>query len=202
MGSVWQRELDGLLETLENEGRRPRLLLHVCCGPCAACVLERLERHFDITLFYSNANILPAEEYEKRLYWLRELLERSGRTQSVRLLTDDYVPEEFLALARGHEREREGGARCDACFRLRLGRTAERAAREGFDFFGTTLTVSRHKNADRINTLGQELAEGCGVAWLPADFKKRGGSDRSAELAEHFGLYRQVYCGCGMGAET
>ena len=197
--SVWQQELDGLMEQLEQEGRRPRLLLHVCCGPCASYVLECLERYFDITLWYSNSNILPEEEYEKRLYWLRKLLEITGRTESVALMTDGYEPEKFLELAAGREQEKEGGERCRACFRMRLEKTAQEALRGGYEYIGTTLTVSRHKNAEVINGIGRELAEMYGVKWLPADFKKRGGSDRSSALAEQYGLYEQTYCGCGMG---
>ena len=98
----------------------------------------------------------------------------------------------------GLEREPEGGARCTVCFQLRLEETA-RVAREGkFDFFGTTLTVSPHKNAALLNELGEALAAKYGVRWLPSDFKKRNGYLRSIELSRQYGIYRQEYCGCGL----
>jgi hypothetical protein len=82
------------------------------------------------------------------------------------------------------------------CFRLRLAETAEIAAREGFDWFCTTLTVSRFKNAALINRIGEETAALYHVAWLPSDFKKHGGEERSQVLSRQYGLYRQNYCGC------
>ena len=82
------------------------------------------------------------------------------------------------------------------CFRLRLEETARQARAHGFDFFGTTLTVSPHKDAQRLNAIGAELAQQYGVRWLPSDFKKREGYKRSIELSKQYGLYRQEYCGC------
>ena len=43
-----------------------KVLLHICCGPCASACVERLrgEGH-DVTLFFSNANIAPRKEYDK-----------------------------------------------------------------------------------------------------------------------------------------
>ena len=77
------------------------------------------------------------------------------------------------------------------------GNVDERQARaHGFDFFGTTLTVSPHKDAQRLNAIGAELAQQYGVRWLPSDFKKREGYKRSIELSKQYGLYRQEYCGC------
>ena len=74
--------------------------------------------------------------------------------------------------------------------------TARQARAHGFDFFGTTLTVSPHKDAQRLNAIGAELAQQYGVRWLPSDFKKREGYKRSIELSKQYGLYRQEYCGC------
>ena len=90
----------------------------------------------------------------------------------------------------------EGGERCTRCFRLRLGKTAALAAREGFDYFTTTLSISPHKNAVWLGELGEAFAAEYGVRWLPSDFKKKNGFKRSTELAARYGLYRQDYCGC------
>ena len=90
----------------------------------------------------------------------------------------------------------EGGERCFRCFDLRLRRTAEEAKKGEFDYFATTLTISPLKNAQKINEIGQNLAEEIGVAWLPSDFKKKNGYKRSIELSAQYELYRQDYCGC------
>lgn len=195
----YERELDDLIARLD--GRRPRLLLHSCCAPCSTACLERLTPHFDITVFFYNPNILPAEEFEKRLYWQRELLAQAPFCEGVALIVPDRDEAAFRAAARGLEQEPEGGARCPVCFRLRLEETARQAAGGGFDFFATTLTVSPHKNAPLINAIGEALAGEYGVQWLPSDFKKREGYKRSITLSHEYGLYRQSWCGCGWPKE-
>lgn len=174
--------------------RRPTLLLHSCCAPCCSAVLERLCPHFDVTILFYNPNIQPEAEYQKRLFWQKKLPELSGL--SVGLLQAPYRGEDFSAVAAGLEAEPEGGARCAACLSLRLGETAKTAASLGFDYFCTTLSVSPHKNAEQINRLGEHFEKRYPARWLPSDFKKAGGYQRSIALSNAFGLYRQNYCGC------
>ena len=189
----YAREMDRVLQSLG--GSRPRLLLHACCGPCSSAVLEQLCQYFDITILYYNPNIWPAAEYRRR----EEELERfvaAAHPLGVTVVEDRYDPEEFYAAARGLEAEPERGARCTACYRLRMGRAAAYAAANGFDWFTTTLSISPHKDAERINQIGQELAAEYGVPHLPSDFKKKNGYLRSLQLSAEYGLYRQDYCGC------
>ena len=115
---------------------------------------------------------------------------------TVRLRPAEYEPEAFFSAVKGLEGEPEGGARCEACFRLRLERTAQAAREAGAEYFGTTLTVSPHKNAETINRIGQEIEQRCGVKFLLSDFKKREGYKQSIALSRQYGLYRQNYCGC------
>lgn len=194
----YQKELDALVSSLDT---RPRLLLHSCCGPCSTACLEYLTKYFDTTVFFYNPNILPAEEFEKRLFWQKHLLDNAPFTAGVGLIVPDRDEDAFHRAAAGLEGEREGGARCTECFRLRLSRTAEAARAGGYDYFATTLTVSPHKNAPLINAIGEEYAGKYGVAWLPSDFKKRDGYKRSIELSHEYGLYRQSWCGCGLPKE-
>ncbi len=175
------------------DGSRPRLLLHVCCGPCAAYVLSYLSLHFDITLYYYNPNIQPESEYLLRLEALHELLEHYP---GIELICGEYEPEVYDELAKGYETEREGGERCSGCIGLRLEKTAQLATELGIGLYCTTLTVSRHKNAQKINEMGERYGRERSVSWLPSDFKKRDGENRSVELAREYGLYRQDYCGC------
>ncbi len=191
----YQLEMENLIKTISTEERRPRLLLHACCAPCSSAVLERVAPFFDVTIFWYNPNIYPEAEEKKRLAEFPKLLKGAG-LETVNIITPEYVHDEYLAAARGFGNEPEGGARCGECFMLRLGKTAEKAKELGFDFFGTTLTVSPHKNAQLINEIGYGLEGGYGVKWLPSDFKKQNGYLRSIELSKEFGLYRQDYCGC------
>ncbi len=179
------------------EGLKPRLLLHSCCGPCSSAVLERLCPFFAVTVFYYNPNIQPREEFEKRLSEQERLLrEMTPAGQRVELLAGDWEEEKYLKAVRGLEKEKEGGKRCEACFRLRLQVTADRADALGFGFFTTTLTVSPHKNAALVNREGALAEQGHSARFLPADFKKRDGYLRSLLLSREYGLYRQDYCGC------
>ena len=188
--------MERILATLPQEGERPRLLLHSCCGPCSSYVLECLAAHFRVTVDYYNPNIFPEAEFEKRLSEQRRLLAEMPSASDVALVADPYDEAEFLEAVKGLEAEPEGGARCAVCYRLRLAHTAKRAAAEGFDFFTTTLTVSPYKHADVLNEIGKELAEEVGVPYLFSDFKKKDGYKRSCTLAAEYGLYRQDYCGC------
>ena len=173
-------------------GGKPALILQSCCGPCSSYVLEYLTQYFDVTLLYYNPNIQPEAEYEKRLFYQREVLKHIP----AKLMACDYDGAAFEAAVRGAEDEPEGGERCTRCFRLRLEETAKRAAAGGFSWFCSTLTVSPHKDAARINRIGAALGERYGVKWLPSDFKKRDGYLRSIRLSEEYGLYRQDWCGC------
>lgn len=196
----YQKELEAVTAGLANA--RPRLLLHSCCGPCSSYCLEYLTQWFQVDVLFYNPNILPEEEFHRRLYWQRRLLEAAPFGRGVELLVPPRDEEAFRAAARGLEGEPEGGARCAACFRLRLERTARQAREGGYDYFTTTLTVSPHKNAVLINALGEELAgDRPGPAWLPGDFKKRDGYKRSVQLSREYGLYRQNWCGCGWPEE-
>ena len=97
---------------------------------------------------------------------------------------------------KGLEKEPEGGARCEKCFRLRLSEAVKIALEENADYVTTTLTISPLKNAPLLNQIGEELTKDTKVKWLPSDFKKKNGYKRSTELSDEYHLYRQNYCGC------
>ena len=179
------------LKQLKN-GAKPRLLLHSCCAPCSSACLERLKDDFEITVLYYNPNIEDGE-YEVRKAEQVRLLSETGWAD---ILDCDHDSQKFYEACRGMENLPEGGARCLKCYALRLERTAEEAARRGYDCFTTTLTISPQKSSDLLNRTGEKIAAEKGVKWLHSDFKKRGGYLRSCELAREHGLYRQNYCGC------
>ena len=192
----YAKELEQLIQKLQQEGKVPRLLLHACCAPCSSAVLEYLSQYFAITLLYYNPNIAPLEEYQKREAELRRLISQMKFTHPVELLPCQYDGQAFVQAARGLEGEPEGGKRCEACFRLRLRYAAQEAARLRFDYYTTTLSISPMKNAPLLNQLGEEIGREFGVAHLPSDFKKKDGYKRSVQLSKEYDLYRQDYCGC------
>lgn len=209
----YAKELDKIIERIKCDEKNPMpgLLLHSCCAPCSSYVLEYLREYFAITVFYYNPNVSKDEEYKKRVREQIRLIEdynrqvesgcfenmnSSRKARLIDIIEGDYEPECFYELARGLEKCREGGERCFKCYELRLCKTAKLALEKGFDYFTTTLTISPLKNAQKLNEIGERLAEEYKTAFLPSDFKKKNGYKRSVELSAMFGLYRQDYCGC------
>lgn len=178
----------------------PKLLLHSCCGPCSTAVIERLATRFDVSIFYYNPNITDPEEYAIRLANQKKFLDEyqlgQENSRTIDLMEGEYRPEDFFSAGMGMEDEEEGGSRCVACFRLRLEKTADLAKELGYPWFGTTLSVSPHKDYSTILQIGQELAKERGLQFLEEDFKKKAGYQRSIQMSKEFGLYRQTYCGC------
>lgn len=189
----YQKKLE---EQIKGAGSGKKLLLHACCAPCSSYVLEYLSEFFDITMLYFNPNISPEAEYRKRIGEVERLLREMPLKSEVKLLEGRYCPEEFFKLAEGLEELPEGGERCFKCYRQRLEEAAKAAKEGGFDYFTTTLSISPHKNAEKLNLIGGELEKEYGVKYLYGDFKKRNGYKRSIELSRIYGLYRQNYCGC------
>ena len=194
----YQLELEKELKRLPDRHRR--LFLHSCCAPCSSYCLEYLRQYFDITVFYYNPNITFPEEYRHRVEEQKRLIgEMNARPDScgrISFVEGAYEPARFLEAARGLEDCPEGGERCFACYALRLSEAARTAAEGGYDYFTTPLSISPLKNAEKLNAIGEAAGERYGVRYLPSDFKKKGGYQRSIELSREYGLYRQDYCGC------
>ncbi len=188
----YDKKLEKIIASLEG---RPKLLLHSCCGPCSSYVITYLKDYFDITVLYYNPNIEPKSEYEKRKAEQIRLINELN-LPNVKLKDIDYENEKYRKVIIGHEKDKEGGNRCHICYNLRLEKCAEIAVMEGYDYFGTTLTVSPYKNAQVLNELGEELEQKYQVKWLYSDFKKKDGYKKSIELSKEYNLYRQDYCGC------
>lgn len=192
----YQLLLDREIERITGEGRVPSLLMHSCCAPCSSYCLSYLAEYFSITIFYYNPNITSREEYEKRVEEQRRLLRELPVKNPISFVEGPYQPERFYEMCRGMEGLPEGGKRCFACYELRQREAARFARERGFDYVTTTLSVSPHKNAEKLNEIGLRLAEEYGISYLVSDFKKRGGYAKSIELSRKYGLYRQDYCGC------
>lgn len=192
----YQKELEKLIEKQQRDGHKPSLLLHSCCAPCSSYVLEYLAPYFNICDFYYNPNISPKKEYEDRKEELVRLISEMGLSTQVSFLEGTYRPEDFFAMAKGLEDLPEGGERCFKCYEMRLRESAKIAKEQGAEYFATTLTISPLKNAQKLNEIGEQLAEEYGVKYLPSDFKKKNGYKRSVELSAQYELYRQNYCGC------
>lgn len=192
----FQKELDKLLQQLQECGEVKRLLLHSCCAPCSSYVIEYLSQYFQIAVFYYNPNISETQEYYKRVKEQQRFITEFPAKYPVDFIEGDYEPQEFFETVKGYEKCPEGTQRCFLCYELRLKKTAELAKQQGFDYFTTTLSISPLKNSVKLNEIGLKLSNEYDVPYLLSDFKKREGYKRSIELSKEYGLYRQNYCGC------
>lgn len=190
----YQLKLENILK--ENKDKTPKLLLHSCCAPCSSYVLEYLTKYFDITILFYNPNISDEKEYQKRLNEIKKLVEEIPHKNKIEIVEGRYEPKEFFDIAKGLEYAPEGGERCFKCYRLREEEAAKYAKENNYDFFTTTLSISPHKNANKLNEIGEELSKKYEINYLYADFKKKGGYQRSIELSREYDLYRQDFCGC------
>ena len=190
----YQKELQKLLQNLNNNGKKPSLLLHVCCGPCFTYPYELIKDYFKVTIIYNNSNIYPEEEYNRRLNELNKYL--TDIDSGIEVIEFPYNNATYNKDLEPFANQREGMDRCRLCFRKRLGQAIEYAEANDFDFVGTVMSISRFKNSQDLNKIGFELSEGKRVKWLPADFKKNGGYEKSLDIVREHKMYFQHYCGC------
>lgn len=167
--------------------------MQICCVGCGAYIVDVLKDDFaEIVLYFYNPNIWPAEEYDRRLNEAKKIADK----YQYKIIIADYNHSAWLDSVKGLEKEPENGRRCLVCFRDRLEMTAKKAQELGFDYFGTTLTTSPHKDAGVISEIGLDLAQKYNVTYLDRDFKKDDGFKKSCQISKELNLYRQSYCGC------
>ena len=159
-------------------------------------MLEYLNKHFEITVYFYNPNISTKDEFEKRADELKRFIGEFPLENFKGVIIEDYDHSEFISMVNGREELEEGGARCFDCYSQRIEKSAAYAREKGFDMFATTLSVSPHKNAQWLNEIGKTMAEKYSVDYLYSDFKKKNGYKRSCELSREYNLYRQSFCGC------
>ena len=177
---------------MSDRSPNPKLLLHVCCGSCATAVIERVVSRFEVVCFWYNPNIESSAEYERRLAGMRTVAE----AMAVPIIEGRRDTEAWREAVVGWEEEAEDGRCCPICFEYRLRRAAEYAQARDMDYLATTLTISPHKDAQLINSLGERIAQAAGVEFLTEVWCKEGGFQRSVQLSHQLNLYRQNYCGC------
>lgn len=191
----YQKELDKIISEISEKNITPTLLLHSCCAPCSSYVLTYLAEYFKITVFYYNPNIYPESEYAYRVNEVKRLIEEIPVKNKISFIEGEYNPDLFFETVKGLENEKEGGERCFKCYDMRIKEASEIAKKNGFDYYTTTLSISPHKNAEKLNEIGEKYADE-NTRHLPSDFKKKNGFKESVRLSEKYNLYRQNYCGC------
>ena len=178
-------------ELIEQKGK---IAVLVCCAPCCCSVAQLLAREgVDATFIFYNPNIFPMREYEKRKAEVARICEKFG----IQMVSLDYEPWVFDRAAKGLESEPERGARCGACFALRLRRTAAWAKANGCEAFTSTLAFSRWKCARLATKAGGTASKTSGLKYLDIDWRMGDTLPaHSREIIKELGIYEQRYCGC------
>ena len=166
-----------------------RVLLHVCCAPCATFTAQYLrEQGADVTGFWYNPNIHPYSEHERRRETLRQYAEDIDLPVT---WEPGYEMPDFLRAVCAQEQQ---GERCLVCYRMRLERAARVAAERGFDALTTTLLISPYQDLDAIEAIGREVAEAYGIEFYFENLRR--GFREHHHMAREHDLYQQHYCGC------
>lgn len=190
------------LEIIKNIGdlpQKPTLLLHACCGPCSCFPLTFLCPIFDVTIYFNNSNIYPESEYRRRLEELKKLLGYYKRDYGfdVKIIETKYDNDSFNISLEPYKDLPEGLERCFICFEKRMDDAFKYADEHGFDYFTTVMTISRQKNSQKLNEIGEKLSSKYkNTKYFYSDFKKKDGALLGIQLKNKYDLYQQLYCGC------
>ena len=179
---------------LETPNGEQKVLMHSCCAPCAAEVMEAVHASgVQQTVFFYNPNIHPIEEYEIRKNENKRFCDKLG----IEFIDADYDKDNWFERIKGLEMEPERGARCTVCFDMRFERTALYAQENGFNLITSTLGISRWKNMEQINDCGVRAANRYDdVNYWTFNWRKQGGAQRMIEISKREAFYQQEYCGC------
>ena len=186
-----------VMEKIKASGKRPKILLHACCGPCAGWPLAFLHDIFDITIYYNNSNIWPQAEYTRRKDELIRLVKDAGY-DDIDVIVPPYDNISYTnKYLKNRKDDPEGWKRCFGCYEVRMREAYAYAQEHGFDWFTTVMTISRQKDSQVLNAIGLKLQEEFpSVRYFVSDFKKGGGQNERDRIVEQYGLYHQDYCGC------
>lgn len=195
----YYKKSNQILDNLKGLPTKPKLLLHACCGPCSTFPLTYLCPNFEVTIFFNNSNIYPENEYVRRLEELKKFLGYFQRDYGyeVKLIITKYDNEKYNVDLEPYKDLPEGETRCFICYEKRMNEAYEYASKNGFDYFTTVMTISRQKNSQILNAIGEKLSQKYpNVKYFYSDFKKNKGIDMAREMRIKYDLYQQLYCGC------
>ncbi|MDD5503968.1 MAG: epoxyqueuosine reductase QueH [Candidatus Omnitrophica bacterium] len=165
-----------------------KILLHICCAPCAVySVMKLKEKYGQVKCFFYNPNIHPVSEYHMRRSSCLDLARHMGIDI---VFHKDYMFEDFFRKTALHEKD----SRCGLCWSLRIGETAEYAAKNAFDGFTSTLFISPYQDHEMMKQIAEDAQKRYSVPFIYEDF--RPGFRKSHSMSRDMGLYHQKYCGC------
>ncbi len=176
----------------EKLAKKPRLLLHVCCGPDATVPIMDLKKDYELLCFWYDPNIQPKSEYDKRLEAFKKVCE----IEKVAYIEGEYDITRFFEVIKGYEHTPERGEKCTLCYDMRLERSARLGKELGYTHYTSTLNTSPHKDLEKMFSLGEKHGTKYGLEFLKIAFRKNNGFQRSVDYTREHDIYRQDYCGC------
>lgn len=164
-----------------------KILLHICCGPCAIMPVGRLrDQDMEVMGYFYRHNIHPYRECLKR----EQTLNTYAEQEDLRIIVQEgYEMEAFLRNVVFRESDR-----CRYCYHARLQATANVAKRGKFDCFSSTLLYSKFQQHDQIRSIGESIGQSSGIPFYYEDFRKDW--KQGVEASKRLEMYRQQYCGC------
>lgn len=167
-----------------------KMLVHVCCGPCACGTLPFWQaKGVEAVGFFYNPNIHPFLEFRRRLEGMNDV---AASTCASVVVDDSYDPMAWFEAVSGGTTD----SRCERCIGMRLERTAREAIAQGCDAFSTTLSISPWQDHQAIQTSGSSAGEKHGIEFVYEDLRSE--YPLSQRVSRELGVYRQKYCGCVM----
>ncbi len=177
---------------LTKPEKKPKILVHVCCGPDVTMPIIQLRDDYDIICFWYDPNIQPKSEYDKRY----EAFVRICEIENIPYIKGAYDVGNFFTRIRWVEHTPERWEKCTYCYDMRMMVSAKLAKRLKIGLYTSSLNTSPKKDLEKLFKMGYKYGEKYGVEFLDIPFRKHGGFEKSVEYTREHDIYRQNYCGC------
>lgn len=172
--------------------QKPKVLIHVCCGPDVTMPILALRDEYDVICFWYDPNIQPKSEYDKRYEAFVKVCDIEG----VPYIKWAYDVKNFFTRIKGVEHTPERGEKCTYCYDMRMMVTAKLAHRLKILYYTSSLNTSPKKDLEKLFRMWHTYAEKYGITFLDIPFRKKWGFEKSVEYTREHDIFRQNYCGC------
>lgn len=172
--------------------QKPRILVHVCCGPDVTMPIIHLKDEYEVICFWYDPNIQPKEEHDKRY----EAFVKVCEIEKIPYIKWAYDVKNFFTRIKWLEFTPEKWEKCTNCYDMRMYVSAKLAARLKIPLYTSSLNTSPKKDLEKLFVMGHKYAEKYGITFLDIPFRKRWWFEKSVEYTREHDIFRQNYCGC------
>lgn len=176
----------------QKQETKPKILVHVCCGPDVTMPIIQLRDDYDIICFWYDPNIQPKSEYDKRY----EAFVKVCEIENIPYIKWAYDVGNFFTRIKWVEYTPEKWEKCTYCYDMRMMVSAKLAKRLSIPLYTSSLNTSPKKDLEKLFEMGHKYAEQYGIEFLDIPFRKKWWFEKSVEYTRDHDIYRQNYCGC------